>query len=72
MLGQPQEAQGAQEMGGEGGAEQAPPRQHQLLQVEVKGEAAELLRGERQPGQQLLVQHLQQAGAAQQGPWGPC
>lgn len=72
MLGQPQEAQGAQEMGGEGGTEQAPPGQHQVLQVEVEREAAELLRGEPQPGQQLLIQHLQQAGAAQRGPWRPC
>lgn len=70
--GQPQAVQGAQEGGRQGCAERA-LGQHQLLQVEVKREAAELLRGEPQPGLQLLIQHLQRGrGAAQWGPWGQC
>lgn len=55
--GQPQAAQGAQEGGWRGGTERA-LGQHQLLQVEVEREAVELLQGEPQPAQQLLVQHL--------------
>ena len=56
---QPQAAQGAQEWGWRRGTEQA-LGQCQLLQVQVERKAAELLQGQPQPVQQLLVQHLQQ------------
>lgn len=53
--GQPQQAQGAQEVG-RGGSTQHCVGQHQLLQMEVQGQA--VVWGQLQPGHQLCIQHL--------------
>lgn len=63
MLRQPQAAQSAQEVGWWGSTEGA-IRQHQLLQVDVEWEVMEPPWRKAQPGQQLLVQHLQCGWAA--------